>query len=202
MAEMEGPGCIWRTWSALAEGGHVRIYLDGSDQPAVDLPFVNYFDGKTPPFNYPMLSYNLGELGSRGQNLYMPIPYQKSCKVVADKGWGRYYQFVYTTYPKGTKVPTFSTALAAENADELQKVNDFFANSLGSDPAGKRDGEQVERGTEVVPAGESIRMDLTGPRAITAMRAKMDFIDREDEMAAGRELVLKITFDGDQQPAV
>jgi len=202
MAEMEGPGCIWRIWSALAEKGHVRIYLDGSDQPAIDLPFVNYFDGKTPPFNYPMLSYNLGELGSRGQNLYMPIPYQKSCKVVADKGWGRYYQFVYTTYPKGTKVPTFSTALAAENADELQKVNDFFANSLGSDPAGKRDGEQVERGTEVVPAGESIRMDLTGPRAITAMRAKMDFIDREDEMAAGRELVLKITFDGDQQPAV
>ena len=29
MAEMEGPGCIWRIWSALAEQGHVKIYLDG-----------------------------------------------------------------------------------------------------------------------------------------------------------------------------
>ena len=44
--------------------------------------------------------------------------------------------------------------------------------------------------------------ELTGPRAITAIRGKMEFEDREDEMAALRELVLKITFDGEQKPAV
>ncbi|MFH1264222.1 MAG: glycoside hydrolase family 172 protein [Planctomycetota bacterium] len=202
MAEMEGPGCIWRIWSALAEQGRVRIYLDGSDKPAVDLPFVNYFDGKTPPFNYPALSYNLADLGCRGQNLYLPIPYQKSCKIVADEGWGRYYQFVYTTYPEGTKVPTFSTALAAEHADAIQKVNDFFASSLGADPAGTRAGEQVESGSVSIPAGESVRIELTGPRAITAMRAKMDLSDREDEMAALRRILVRITWDGQPEPAV
>jgi len=66
MAEMEGPGCIWRIWSARALKGHVKIYLDGSDKPAVDLPFENYFSGDTAPFDYPMLSYNLAELGCRG----------------------------------------------------------------------------------------------------------------------------------------
>ncbi len=202
MAEMEGPGCIWRIWSALAEKGHVRIYLDGSDQPAVDLPFVNYFDGETPPFNYPQLSYNLADLGCRGQNLYVPIPYQKSCKIVADKGWGRYYQFVYTTYPEGTKLPTFNTALAAEHADDLQEVNDFFAGKLGADPAGYRERRQVERGTAEVPAGQSIQLEMEGPRAITAMRAIVDLGNREDEMAAARELVLKITWDGQKEPAV
>jgi len=202
MAEMEGPGCIWRTWSALAEGGHVKIYLDGSDQPVVDLPFVNYFSGDTAPFNYPMLSYNLADLGCRGHNLYFPIPYQKSCKILADKGWGAYYQFVYTTYPEGTKLPTFSAALAAEHADALQKVNDFFANSLGTDPAGEREGEQVARGNVDIAAGESVRFDLEGPRAITALRARGEFKDREDEMAAARELVLKITWDGADRPAV
>ncbi len=60
MAEMKGPGCIWRIWSAAAEKGHVKIYLDGQAQPAVDLPFADYFDGKHAPFAYPALSYNLG----------------------------------------------------------------------------------------------------------------------------------------------
>ena len=202
MAEMEGPGCIWRIWSALAEKGHVKIYLDGSEEPAVDLPFVNYFDGKTPPFNYATLSYNLGDLGCRGQNLYIPIPYQKSCKIVADKGWGRYYQFVYTTYPEGTKLPTFSKALAAEHAAPLQEVNDFFAGKLGSDPAGTREGEKVETGTVDIPAGQSISFELDGPRAITAMRATMNLTDREDEMVAARKVVLKITWDGQEKPAV
>src|SRR5208283_1469935 len=46
LAEMRGPGCIWRTWSATAGSGHVKIYLDGASEPAVDLPFIGYFDGK------------------------------------------------------------------------------------------------------------------------------------------------------------
>src|SRR5512137_176783 len=33
MAEMEGPGCIWRIWSALSEKGRVKIYLDGAAEP-------------------------------------------------------------------------------------------------------------------------------------------------------------------------
>ena len=202
MAEMEGPGCIWRIWSARAEKGHVKIYLDGNDQPAVDLPFVNYFSGDTAPFNYPDLSYNLANLGCSGQNLYLPIPYQKSCKVVAEPGWGRYYQFVYTTYPEGTKVPTFSTALAAQEAEAIGRVNDFFANRMGADPAGRREGEQTESDTVQIPAGESVGLELTGPRAITMMRAVMELADRDDEMAALRKILVRITWDGEPEPAV
>ena len=129
MAEMEGPGCIWRIWSAQALEGHVKIYLDGQETPAVDLPFKNYFSGDTAPFRYPLLSYDLNRQGCSGQNLYFPIPYQKSCKVVADPDWGRYYHFVYTSFPPGTRVPTFRAELAAEQAESLQRVNDYFARS-------------------------------------------------------------------------
>ncbi len=202
LAEMKGPGCIWRIWSALAEKGHVKIYLDGNPEPVVDLPFENYFDGQTPPFDYPMLSYNLGTMGCRGQNLYVPIPYQKSCKIVAEKGWGRYYHFVYTTYPQGTKLPTFSRQLAEEHRVALQRVNDFFANKLGNDPAGARSGQQCERGTELVPAGQSIDTEIFGPAAITAIRGRVKLGDREDQMAALRKLVLKITWDDQTEPAV
>ena len=202
MAEMEGPGCIWRTWSALAQNGHVKIYLDGNPEPAVDLPFVNYFSGDTAPFNYPRLSYDLASLGCRGHNLYVPIPYQKSCKIVADPGWGRYYQFVYTTYPEGTKLPTFSTGLAAEHAGALKRVNDYLTDKLGTDPAGERDGQKTISDTTRLAAGETQSMKLDGPRAITLIRGNMKLADREDEMAAARQLVLKITFDGQQKPSV
>jgi hypothetical protein len=206
MAEIEGPGCIWRIWSATAEQGRVSIYLDGQEKPAVDLPFINYFTGDTAPFNYPMLSYDLGKLGCQGKDLYFPIPFKKSCKIVANDGWGAYYHFTYSTYPKDTVLPTFSTALVAEkeNAAALQKVNDFFKDKLGEDPAGKREGQDtLTKNVTVEPGQTAVIAKLDGPQAITALKVKMAaFADREDQMSGLRKLALRITWDGEAKPAV
>ena len=203
-AEMEGPGCIWRIWSALAEKGHVKIYLDGSETPVVDMPFQDYFDGKHEPFNYPQLSYRLEDVKCRGQNLYFPIPYQKSCKIVAEDKWGAYFHFNYVTYPKGTKVPTFSPELVKENAAVLKEVNDYFAERMGTDPAGKREGVggSGRISTPGLPKSSNRIIKLNGAMAITELRVKMSFKDREDEMAALRKVVLKITWDDQEEPAV
>jgi hypothetical protein len=202
MAEMEGPGCIWRIWSATAEQGHVKIFLDGQEQPAVDLPFQEYFTGKTRPFAYPALSYQLADVGSRGHNLYVPIPYQKSCKVVAQEGWGAYYHIVYSTFAPGTKVPTFSSELSPNDVAALEQVNTFFASQLGQDPAGHRAGEEAISDTVVVAALSSQKLRITGSRAITAIRGAVECKDREDEIAALRQLVLSISFDDQRAPSV
>ena len=205
MAEMEGPGCIWRIWSAQAQKGHVKIYLDGSETPSVDLPFEQYFSGDTAPFNYPRLSYDLNQHGCSGQNLFFPIPYQKSCKIVADKGWGAYFQFDYTTYPAGSKLPTFSADLSAEAKAALTKVDTYFAEKLGSDPAGKRTGEETLEGEVTIPAGTATEpLRIEGARAITALRGKITspFKDPEDPKAAMRQLLVEIRFDGQKEPAV
>jgi len=200
MAEMEGPGCIWRIWSARAGPGHVKIYLDGSDTPAVDLPFAGYFDGKNPPFVYPSLVHITG----RGLNNYVPIPYRKSCRIVADKGWGRYFHFVYETFPKGTKVSTFTRDLAPEAVAALAQADTFLTQWLGTDPAGERPGQETVT-TQVTVAGgaSAVVADLKGPRAITAIRVVNDFGDpAETVVPALRELALRITWDGADQPAV
>ncbi|MBN1854495.1 MAG: DUF2961 domain-containing protein [Pirellulales bacterium] len=203
MAEMEGPGCIWRTWSALAQTGRVKIFLDGQEMPAVDMPFAHYFDGKHAPFHYPKLSYNLDEDGCKGFNLYLPIPYQKSCKIVAEKDWGAYYQFVYTTFPEGTRVPTFSKELVEQNSDALKKLNDFYANRLGQPPARDASDQATEYRFVQVRSGDTETvLDLAGPRAITAIRVSSSRGTREQEMAAARGLVLKITWDDQKKPAV
>ena len=58
LAEIEGPGVIWRIWSALAESGHVRIYLDGSTIPSIDMGFKAYFDTRNKPFSRPALVHH------------------------------------------------------------------------------------------------------------------------------------------------
>jgi hypothetical protein len=205
LAEMEGPGCIWRIWSAKAEKGHVKIYLDGKETPAVDLPFEQYFSGDTAPFNYPQLSYDLNREGCSGQNLYFPIPYQKSCKIVADPGWGAYYQIDYTTYPKGSQVPTFSDNLSEEAKAALTKVDAFYAEKMGTNPDETRNSEQSLMGDETIaPQGATDPLRIEGPAAITAIRGKLTSPckNREDQMAAMRQLALEIRFDDQKEPAV
>jgi hypothetical protein len=203
LAEMEGPGCIWRIWSAMPEKGRVKIYLDGKPDPVVDMPFADYFDGKHAPFNYPQLSYRLEDVGCRGQNLYFPIPYQKSCKIVAEDKWGAYYHFGYETFPKGRQVPTFSAGLAQQNAAVLKEVDDYFRRWLGTYRLGQRQGEAEIRGIQVINQGHTARIaQLDGPRAITMVGVDTKLKDREDQMAALRNLVLRITWDEDKEPAV
>ena len=200
IAEMEGPGCIFRIWSADAQAGHVRIFLDGSTEPAIDMPFGQYFRGEKPPFNFKSLGY---VTSAGGFNLYLPIPYQKSCKITADEKWGAYYQFTYTTFPKGTTVPTFKLDMPQADLDALKWLDDFLTNKIGENPKAKSKDEKTVEKTAKLEAGKSIVLaDISGERAITAIKCKMDIPERNSQMMPMRELVLKITWDDQKTPAV
>lgn len=198
-AEMEGPGCIWRTWSALAGRGNLKIYLDGASEPVLDMPFDRYFDYSKDIFDLP----SLVNIVSEGRNLYVPIPYQKSCKIVADKDWGAYFQFTYTTFPKGTIVPTFKKDMPQEDLAALKQTDRFLRYRLGRDPAGVRKGETCEtKSFTLAPKSNNVITKLSGPRAITAIRLTIDPAWGADAEKQLREVVLKISWDGEKQPSV
>jgi hypothetical protein len=198
LAEMNGPGVIWRIWSADPQQGHVRIFLDGAEQPAVDLPFMGYFDHKNAPFTRPHLVHEV----SKGWNCFVPIPYQKSCKITADKNWGRYFHFTYGTFPPGTVVPKFKRELTQDENAALDAADKTLAN-LGVDPVGKRDGEQTESTTVAVGPASSQRVArIGGPGAITAIRVKLDLPGSPADRDLLRQLALKITWDDDKEPAI
>ncbi len=198
-AEIEGPGCIWRIWSAKPEDGRVMIYLDGSDKPAVDLPFRAYFDRKHRPFVYPALVHYTAS----GANCYVPIPFQKSCKIVAEDGWGAYYHFTYSVFPKGTIVPTFTRSLSGEALLALEEANRKLTQGLGTDPAGVRTGLITLTRRLSIPAGRSaVVAQISGPRAITAIKLKVGKDVADAAWTRLRELVLKITWDDDKKPSV
>ncbi|MCC6483969.1 MAG: DUF2961 domain-containing protein [Armatimonadetes bacterium] len=202
MAEIEGPGCIWRTWSAQAGDGHVRIFLDGSSTPAVDLPFKDYFNGSTSPFNYPALVHEV----AKGLNNYVPIPFNKSCRIEADKGWGNYYQFTYTTYPKGTRLPTFRMDLSMKDTQALEAVNDYLTGHLGEDPRQflpRKDRPESRllrwAGT---PGKDTVVADLKGAQLITSLKVILPDMEPEKASAFLRDAVLSINFDGGLAPEV
>ena len=198
LAEMEGPGCLERIWSATPKNGHVRIYLDGAGEPAVDLPFVGYFDRQNAPFTRTALVHTVG----MGWNNYTPIPYQKSCKIVADPGWGAYYQFTYRTFPKGTQVPTFKRDLVAADLAALDQANAVL--SHGSFGAGvKRTSEKLLSKAVKAEAGKTTAVtNLKGPQAITGIRVKFDQPPAAGDLEALRELALQIKWDGEATPSV
>ena len=198
LAEMEGPGCIWRIWSATPKQGHVRIYLDGASEPAVDLPFVGYFDRKNEPFTRSAIVHTV----ANGWNNYTPIPYQKSCKVVADPGWGDYYHFTYGTFPKGTQVPTFKRELSAAELAALDQANGILSN-CGFEAGQKYSGEKPWSKAVKAPAGKTAGITrLKGPQAITGIRVKLDLPAAPADYDVLRELALQIKWDGEAEPSV
>lgn len=197
MAEMEGPGCIWRIWSADAQAGRVRIYLDGAAEPAVDLQFSEYFNRKHAPFTRPALVH----MTARGFNNYTPIPYQKSCKIVAEPQWGRYYQFVYQTFPKGTRVPTFKRELSAAESTALDRANEIL--QRGDLDFSPRPGQERLSRTVLVPPGKTVTVaTLSGPRAITSLRARLDVPSGSPGRDILRELAIQMHWDGEKDASV
>ena len=197
-AEMQGPGVIWRIWSALAEDGHVKIYLDGADEPAVDLPFKGYFNCENEPFTRPALVHQT----ARGLNCYVPIPYQKSCKIVAEGDWGRYYHFTYTTYPKGTALPTFKRQLSAEENAALDRANTVLSRGGDGLRVRRRGQQKMNQPVTVPPGGTVTVLRLKGQWAITGIDVSMDLPDAPADRDVLRELTLHMYWDGESRPSV
>ena len=204
LAEMEGPGCIWRIWSAVAHAGHVTIYLDGKLLPSVDLPFEHYFDGTQFPFYFSELVYNDA---AKGKNNYIPIPYQTSCKIVApaDQSWGEYYHFTYTSFPKNTTLPTFNRTLSPEALFTLSKTNFELKQKKGEYPYADHLDDQVIQDAVFLEAGDTVSLaDISGQYAITAIKFYMDFtgVNRHDKERMLRKMVFQIKWDNEIEASV
>ena len=200
LMDVQGPGCIWRTWSATPDKGHVKIYLDGSETPVLDLPFSSYFDNSTAPFTRTHIAYHTP---SNGFDNFTPIPFQKSCKIVADAGWGAYYHFNYTVFPADTVVPTFRLPLSDVDNAALDAADKIFA-SAGTKPNADFAGETTDKNEVTVAAGaKGTVADLSGSGAITALKVKFPMpTNPDDQKNLLRQLVVRITWDGESAPAV
>lgn len=210
LAEMDGPGCIQRIWFTHSvgeqpgllerKGEHIRVYLDGNTAPAIDLPIEQLFDGTHPRFPNPLAGEGVG-----GFYCYVPIPYEKSCKVVVDGLGVRFYQINYVTFPAGTPVKPFTMKLPKKDQAALDE-----ARARWNDPAAfLRDSAAVDRHDVAIIAPGRFDLSLGAiernrDKRPTRQRptvlhgfALEDFTD--EEILNTR---IEIRFDGATEPAI
>ncbi|MGB5818684.1 MAG: glycoside hydrolase family 172 protein [Saonia sp.] len=199
LAEMAGPGAVVRIWSASPGKGKVKVFIDGKEEPVISESFIDYFQPSIPAFDYPELVY---ETNAKGFNNYVPIPYQKSCKIVAEPGWGQYYHFNYISLPEGTQLEAFNTNPTVEGKQALNKVNTFFAQRMGEYPNEKENVEK-EVSTVALAGGEKkMAFSLEGKGAIVTFKAKLSNADSTNINEILRKTILEIRWDGEETPSV
>lgn len=199
LAEMTGPGAVVRIWSASPGKGKVKVFIDGKEKPVISESFIDYFKPSIPAFEYPELVY---ETNAKGFNNYVPIPYQKSCKIVAEPGWGQYYHFNYITFPEGAQLEAFDPNLTEEGKKALNKVNGFFAKRMGEYPHEDTSLQREVVEVKLATNEKKKAFSLKGEGAIVTFKAKFNNIDSANIEEIMRKTVLEIRWDGEENPSV
>ncbi|MEO5978961.1 MAG: glycoside hydrolase family 172 protein [Chryseolinea sp.] len=121
MADLKGPGVVNRIWTPTPTTDTVKFYFDGERKPRIAIPFVDLFTGKVSPFLAPLCGNQIG-----GFYCYLPLPYEKSLKIVyAGKGL-KFHQIQFRTLKKEDRVKSFTRELFAENKEMFQHVSDVW----------------------------------------------------------------------------
>jgi len=192
--ECDGPGCIFRTWSALPKDGHIQIFIDQITLPVVDVPFKDFFEkqeGDIPPLNLSELSMNL----SRGRNCFIPIPFQKYCRIELAPDWGAYYHFTYLRYPVGTQMPAYTERFTRDGMIALAELD----RRLYDRESACNDLPFIKV-RDVVNSGEEKMIHSSmGPGAIACLRFYPDGLVGKRALS---HMLIKLYWDGEVKPSV
>ncbi|MBP5228252.1 MAG: DUF2961 domain-containing protein [Kiritimatiellae bacterium] len=202
LADLKGPGAIVRFWVTVAgtDGtGTLRIYIDGN--LAVEGRVLDVISGGAlcgAPLSSsvsPRTDYL-----HRGHDLYLPIPFAASCKVMytsptqfaAKRSESFYYNLEARRYPQGTPVESFSKAVLQRERVTIDEVNRRLA---GSDKGLLGKPCALTAFDATLAPGESLTRRFKGPAAIRQIALS---VNRGHDGQALRSTVLSLTFDGER----
>lgn len=185
-----GPGAITKIWAVCfyygmdnTLGANIKIYLDGNKEPVINTNLFRLVKGHD--FVKPPLAAETKRAG----NLYLPIPYAKSCKVTMDQK--AFYNLInYQSYPAGTAVKTFTLSDYRQAQPLIDSVNQVLEKGVYTTPTGSAAASQT---TRLLAPGKSVQVKLpAGNKAVTKLAIR---ITSEAQAQALRSTVLKASFD-------
>jgi hypothetical protein len=190
MMEHAGPGCLTRIWTPFfyynfneRRGPNVRIYLDSAETPVVDCPLIDLVTAKD------FVAEPFAQFTARAGDLYLPIPYARSCKVVMLRR--PFYNIInYRAYRPGTVVKTLTRDGYRDARDELADIG----KTLLSPPSSKN---VVSMAQTLGPKGTLAIPTVSGGAAVRYLEIKLEPADKgtSDHL---RRIVLTGQFDGEQ----
>ena len=204
MLDAKGPGAIVRWWHTgdNENGTTLRVYIDGAAEPVFSGKLKDFISGDK------LSAAPLSAYTSSGRNLYLPIPYAKSCKVTYESPhvWAKehgepcYYNIEVRTYDSSVKVESFSMDVLKRNQAKIEKVNAIISEPLDWLAATVARGSAKETLDGVIPPGGAITKTVKGAKAVRmltmALTSGNGAPGQEGFRAALRSTVIEMSFDG------
>jgi hypothetical protein len=117
IADLKGPGVIQRIWTPTPSEDTIQFYFDGETDPRISIRFIDLFSSQVYPFESPLVGNEVG-----GYYCYLPIPYEKSCKIVYLGKRIQFHQIQHRSLPDNPAVKSFSLNLSSEEQTTLQNT--------------------------------------------------------------------------------
>jgi hypothetical protein len=196
ICDVNGPGAIVRCWTA-AIAGHIRMYLDDTDEPVFDGTADDFLRR---PYNVFARQVGIDESifdGSFNQRnaAYCPIPFAKRCRIV----WiGKvkeihFYEVQVRLYEPDAKLETFSPDDLRTFAEDIERIAPVLAGASAHWEYATPEREAVAIDA-TVPAGErqELLTHADGACAIERLTLRLHAGDLDHAL---RQTILFITCD-------
>lgn len=210
LMDVSSPGAIthfWMTGAGENRGqGVLRIYIDGSKDPVISQT-IRSFIGENKQVGYP-LSCSVSPKtisDERGHNLYLPIPYAKSCKItyqsnliIEGNPWENkseilYYNIDYREYTEGTKVESFTENSIVQNKELIGTTNQMLLEGRFSNET--ETVEIDEFSLNLAPGQELVISEKNTGFAIQELNMR---IQEDNPTQSLRSIIIKCIFDKEQ----
>ena len=193
IADLKGPGVVNRIWTPTPDADSVKFYFDSEKTPRISIPFIDLFTGKTWPFVSPLCGNQLG-----GYYFYLPIPYEKSLKIVYTGKNLRFHQTQFRSLTEKEKMKSFSVEQLSNYKDMFEKIEAVWSKQI-SPLESYEDKLKSKKITLVLKPGEEENIfDIkTGGRIVG-----IEFGDGSDLLQAYRKVMITANWDNETKNAI
>ncbi len=211
MLETEGPGAIVRWWMTFgnvnALNSYVRVYIDDQQTPVIEGMAPQLVGrGLLAPDPLSAAVSPLTEPQRQGYNLYLPIPFSRSCKVTLEndsivinpqrRSPSIYYNICARLYEKGTRVVSMKSEMLS--ADSLAVSECASAIAAGHEADAKEELKSFTAGKYAPGTACSVRIN-DGGLALSSFSLSLS---ATDTAAALKHTMIRMRFDGRETVAV
>ena len=197
IADLEGPGAIYRIHTPTPTDDIVEFYFDGGAEPGLRLKTSELFDGTRAPFLAPLAGSGVG-----GYTSYVPLTYRRSCKVVVKAETFQFYDINYAVFPKDVAVETYADPPGADFLARVEKAAAVLRRA-GTDisdalvPAGTPVSTKAVK-VRLAPGGKAVLYRTSKPGRIVGLR-----VGPAAAFAGGdRDILIRAYWDGAAEPAI
>ena len=192
--DQEGSGVINRIWTPTPTEDTLDFYIDDNQKPAFSIRFMDLFSGNHYPFIMPLCGNQLG-----GYYCYLPVPFEKSCKIILRGKRIQFHQIQYRLYQAGANVKSFNPNLNDPEKEALKKIADLW----------NKEGKKVSDFHEGKISEKSGQFEISPGETVTVFRYNkggrilgLEIGPSGNFEGITKSTDLRITWDGEKNPAI